>query len=110
MNLCGNAAHAMRPQGGTLSLTVTREQHPGPASSLSLPAGAYYCLSVRDTGHGMTSEIKERIFDPFFTTKKHGTGLGLFVTRKMVADHGGEVTFRSVPDEGSVFEVALPIG
>ena len=67
-------------------------------------------ISVRDDGPGIPPGQAVKLFQPYFTTKKHGTGLGLFVTRKMVADHGGEITFASAPDEGTVFEVALPIG
>ena len=48
------------------------------------------------------------MFQPYFTTKKHGTGLGLFVTRKLVTDHGGAVEFRSRPGEGTTFTVRLP--
>ena len=50
------------------------------------------------------------VFQPYFTTKKHGTGLGLFVTRKLVADHGGHVEFESQPGGGTVFRVFLPTG
>jgi len=48
------------------------------------------------------------LFQPYFTTKKHGTGLGLFVTRKLVAEHGGHVAFDSRLGEGTVFWVELP--
>ena len=50
-----------------------------------------------------------RLFQPYFTTKKHGTGLGLFVTRKLVEDHGGTVECDSHPGRGTVFRVRLPI-
>ena len=46
-------------------------------------------VSVRDNGSGIAAEHAARLFQPYFTTKKHGTGLGLFVTRQLVADHGG---------------------
>jgi signal transduction histidine kinase len=67
-------------------------------------------VSVHDDGHGIPPGQALKLFQPYFTTKRHGTGLGLFVTRKMVADHNGEVTFASAPGEGAVFEVVLPIG
>ena len=51
-------------------------------------------MSVRDNGSGIAPEHAARLFQPYFTTKKHGTGLGLFVTRKLVADHGGSVDVR----------------
>src|SRR5262249_23618298 len=65
-------------------------------------------VEVRDDGPGVPVDQVSRLFQPYFTTKKHGTGLGLFVTRKLVADHGGEVTFESKAGEGTSFGVWLP--
>ncbi len=65
-------------------------------------------VEVRDDGSGIRPEDAARLFQPYFTTKKHGTGLGLFVTRKLVADHGGSVTCESAPGQGTVFRVSLP--
>lgn len=66
-------------------------------------------IAVRDNGSGISPENAGRLFQPYFTTKKHGTGLGLFVTRKLVEDHGGQVNCTSVPGEGTIFRVLLPI-
>ncbi len=66
-------------------------------------------VSVRDSGSGIAPEHAARLFQPYFTTKKHGTGLGLFVTRQLVADHGGTVTFESRVGEGTTFRVFLPL-
>ncbi len=66
-------------------------------------------VSVRDNGSGIAPENAARLFQPYFTTKKHGTGLGLFVTRQLVTDHGGTVTFESRPGEGTTFRVFLPL-
>lgn len=63
-------------------------------------------LEVSDNGHGIRDASK--LFQPYFTTKAHGTGLGLFVTQKLVADHGGHVTFESQAKAGSVFRIHLP--
>jgi signal transduction histidine kinase len=63
---------------------------------------------VRDDGCGIAEKDVPRLFQPYFTTKKHGTGLGLFVTRKLVTDHGGTVTFES-GGGGTVFRVFLPL-
>ena len=63
---------------------------------------------VRDDGVGIAPEHQASLFQPYFTTKKHGTGLGLFVTRKLLADHGGTVAFDSPPGGGTVFYVRLP--
>jgi signal transduction histidine kinase len=66
-------------------------------------------VTVRDDGAGIAAEHQERLFQPYFTTKKHGTGLGLFVTRKLVADFGGEVACESRPGAGTVFRLRLPV-
>jgi signal transduction histidine kinase len=65
-------------------------------------------IVVRDNGTGISTEQAARIFEPYFTTKKHGTGLGLFVTRKLVAAHGGTIEFESTPGQGTEFRVCLP--
>ncbi len=65
-------------------------------------------VEIRDEGCGIRPEDAARLFQPYFTTKKHGTGLGLFVTRKLVTDHGGTVTCESAPGAGTVFRVSLP--
>jgi two-component system NtrC family sensor kinase len=66
-------------------------------------------VSVRDSGSGVAPEHVPKLFQPYFTTKTHGTGLGLFVTRKLVEEHGGTVAFESTPGEGTVFRVFLPV-
>jgi signal transduction histidine kinase len=66
-------------------------------------------VCIRDDGMGIPTEQSDKLFQPYFTTKRHGTGLGLFVTRKLVEEHGGEVTFNSVPGWGTVFDVRLPV-
>jgi signal transduction histidine kinase len=65
-------------------------------------------LSIEDTGAGMAPEHATRLFQPYFTTKKHGTGLGLFVTRKLVEDHGGAITASSQAGQGTRFHIDLP--
>jgi two-component system NtrC family sensor kinase len=66
-------------------------------------------VAVRDTGWGVAPESAARLFQPYYTTKKHGTGLGLFVTRRLVTDHGGSVSFESAPGAGTTFRVRLPL-
>ena len=112
MNLCTNAAHAMRDQGGVLkvSLTDTRlESESIPPHSALIP-GPYLELSVMDTGHGIDPSILERIFDPFFTTKEQGvgTGLGLSVVHGIVKSHGGAIEVESLPGGGTTFRLLLP--
>jgi len=67
-------------------------------------------LEVEDTGSGIPEEIREQIFSPFFTTKTAGagTGLGLFISRKIIAEHGGTISFRCEPTGGTIFTVRLP--
>jgi signal transduction histidine kinase len=66
-------------------------------------------VTVHDDGLGIAPEHAARLFQPYFTTKKYGTGLGLFVTRKLLANHGGTVEFTSAPGRGTTFRVCLPI-
>jgi two-component system sensor histidine kinase HydH len=66
-------------------------------------------VAIHDNGTGIDPEHAGRLFQPYFTTKEHGTGLGLFVTRKLVAGHGGTVSFDSLPGQGTTFTVSLPL-
>jgi two-component system, cell cycle sensor histidine kinase and response regulator CckA len=70
MNLCTNAAHAMRERGGVLELAISNVELGDAVSVLGpqTPPGPYIRLSVCDTGHGMRQDIMEKIFDPYFTT------------------------------------------
>ncbi|MHC1726212.1 MAG: PAS domain S-box protein [Syntrophobacteraceae bacterium] len=113
MNLCTNAAHAMREKGGVLSITLAKvdiDSTPG-AEIPDLETGSYLRLSVSDTGHGMDEEVRQRIFDPYFTTKgpDEGTGLGLAVVYGIVKDLPGGITVSSNPGEGTTFRVFFPI-
>ena len=111
LNLCVNARDAM-PQGGTLTLetaivpgTQLMETFTGVA------AENYACIRVRDTGSGMSREVKSHIFEPFFTTKERGkgTGLGLSVVYGVVNNHRGFVQVESEPNAGTTFLVYLPV-
>ncbi len=111
MNLCTNAAYAMRGTTGSIDISLQGITF----SSTDLPEadmqpGDYLVLSVKDTGSGMDEEVKKRIFEPFFTTKPvgEGTGLGLSVVYGIVKSHKGGITVYSEPGKGSVFKVYLP--
>jgi len=65
-------------------------------------------LHVEDDGAGIASENLSKLFQPYFTTKKHGTGLGLFVTRKLILEHGGDIDVASEPGGGAQFHIRLP--
>jgi len=113
MNLAANAAHAMRAQGGVLTIGLSNVNlEAGAARDLDpdLEAGSYVRLSVADTGTGMEPGIIGRIFDPFFTTKKpgEGTGLGLSVVHGIIKSLGGGITVSSQMGRGTTFQVYLP--
>jgi len=113
MNLCTNAAHAMREDGGILMVELANVELDDleAAGHLDMDAGSYLRLTVSDTGCGMRPEIVKRIFDPYFTTKDtgEGTGLGLSVAQGIVKAHGGAITVYSEPRKGTTFHVYLPI-
>jgi PAS domain S-box-containing protein len=107
VNLVTNAAQAIGGGVGriTLRLWGTTQQ-----SSPHREAGPVVCVSIADTGCGMEDAMLDRIFEPFFTTKGvgEGTGLGLSVVHGIVTRHGGTITVRSKPGEGSEFTLLLP--
>jgi two-component system sensor histidine kinase HydH len=94
LNLVGNAYQAM-PDGGTVTLAAA-----GADGSVQ--------LTVRDTGAGMSQEVRDRLFEPFFTTKARGVGLGLAVSRRIVEAHGGRIVVESEEGAGTEFRVVLP--
>ena len=112
MNLCTNAAHAMRKNGGVLSITLKYvDIHSAAISELpDLAPGSYLRLSVADTGHGMEEAVRERIFDPYFTTKgpSEGTGLGLALVYGIITSLSGGIAVSSEPGLGSTFHVYFP--
>ncbi len=65
-------------------------------------------IKVSDTGSGINEEDMRRIFEPFFTTKARGTGLGLALCRKIVEEHGGEITVQSATGAGTIVTISLP--
>jgi two-component system NtrC family sensor kinase len=67
-------------------------------------------ISIKDTGPGMTEEVKHRIFEPFFTTKDvgEGTGLGMAIVFKIIQKHAGKINIITAPNEGAEFIITLP--
>ncbi|MBI5186849.1 MAG: response regulator [Nitrospinae bacterium] len=112
VNLCTNAAHAMREKGGVMEVILQPFEVDGmfSRSHANLKPGSHLRLSVSDTGHGMEKAILERIFEPFFTTKQKdgGSGMGLAAVYGIVQSHSGAINAYSEPGKGSVFHVYLP--
>jgi CheY-like chemotaxis protein len=111
LNLCVNARDAMK-DGGTLTLETSIT--PGAELMESFTGAAaqnYACIRVRDTGSGMSKQVKAHIFEPFFTTKERGkgTGLGLSVVYGVVNNHRGFVQVESEPNAGTTFIIYLPV-
>jgi PAS domain S-box-containing protein len=111
MNLCANAAQAMREKGDTLEIGL-EEAYLDQGDLLDyqdLTPGPYVKISVRDNGPGIPPDIIDKIFEPFFTTKGvgEGTGMGLALVYGIVKSHGGAITVSSQPEEGAIFTVLL---
>ena len=68
-----------------------------------------YIISIKDHGSGISEDDLAKIFEPYFTTKKKGTGLGLAIVRRIIRQHGGDITATSVLGEGSTFTISFPI-
>lgn len=92
LNLCKNAVEAM-PQGGQLRLR-------------GFSTGDQVVVEVSDTGIGIPKELD--VFELFTTTKPSGLGLGLAITRQIIAAHGGVISYESEPGRGTVFRVTIP--
>lgn len=113
MNLCTNAAYAMRERGGQLYIGLTEEKIGQDLAFQwgEINQGNYVKLTVRDSGEGMSQEVAGRIFEPFYTTKpkEQGTGLGLSVVHGIVKNHLGAIRISSVVGVGTTAEVILPM-
>ena len=92
LNLVKNAAESM-PGGGTIDIEINTSEEG-------------VSIDVTDTGTGIPLDIDA--FEPFVTTKKQGTGIGLVVVRQIVIAHGGKISYRSRPGEGTTFRIELP--
>ena len=112
LNLCTNAAHAMKESGGILKIGLknTSLGVEDAKTFEGLKPGAFVRLTVSDTGCGIPPEIVGRIFDPYFTTKAvgEGTGMGLAVVQGIIKSYGGAITLESEPGRGTTFHVYLP--
>jgi signal transduction histidine kinase len=100
INLVSNAFEAMQ-QGGTLRIALARV----------VDGRAWSEISIRDSGVGLSTEIRKHLFEPYFTTRTHGTGLGLAICQRLVDEMGGTIELLPVPEAGSrgtIARVRLP--
>jgi signal transduction histidine kinase len=97
INLILNAVQAME-SGGTLTLSSHNYAEVGVK------------IAIFDTGPGIPEALRDKIFEPFFTSRKdgEGTGLGLYICRKIVTDHDGDLRLESPADGGCCFQLLLP--
>jgi PAS domain S-box-containing protein len=110
LNLCINARDAM-PKGG--ALRIATDIHTGKSLRNAYPEAtedSYVCVTVKDTGTGISAEVRRHIFEPFFTTKERekGTGLGLAVVYGIVRSHQGFIDVESEVGKGTTFFLYLP--
>lgn len=100
LNLILNACHAMA-KGGTITITARQVQR---------EMGSVVQLAFADSGHGIAEQNLKEIFDPFFSTKagSGGTGLGLFISRKIVESYQGTIDVKSEENKGTTFTVEFP--
>ncbi len=93
LNIVINAIQAME-RGGTLACRLDR-------------SGAYATVAISDTGPGIAPDVRDRMFDLFYTTKQGGTGMGLYLTQRIVAEHKGFIDVRTGP-AGTTFIIGIP--
>nr|WP_246624699.1 ATP-binding protein [Oceanobacter mangrovi] len=100
LNLLVNAIQAVAASSGGGQIRLLERLHPGELE-----------LAVEDNGPGISASVREHIFDPFFTTKTDGdgTGMGLYLSQKLVADHQGRIEVHTNPGNGSCFSIFLPL-
>jgi two-component system, NtrC family, sensor kinase len=111
LNLMSNAVEAVEPRIGVVTVRATFKPESGQESKVQQgQARGEARIDVIDNGAGIAPELQRSIFEPFFTTKgMRGTGLGLAVTKRIIDQHKGKISLKSVPGKGSTFSVAIPV-
>jgi signal transduction histidine kinase len=95
LNLVKNGLEALG-RGGKLTVSTRR-------------VNDHVEIAIQDTGTGIASDVGKRLFEQFFTTKPQGTGLGLYISRQIIEQHGGTLRWESAPGAGTTFTATLPI-
>lgn len=97
LNLVKNSAEAMEGRAGTIWIEGSKQD-------------GHVSVVLHDNGPGVSQEARDRLFEPFFTTKVagRGSGLGLSICQRIVAEHGGTIVLSSPPGEGATFAIRLP--
>jgi two-component system sensor histidine kinase HydH len=85
-------------QGGSLRVSLANRVNDGEVE-----------IRISDTGDGIAPELLPQVFYPYFTTKQGGTGIGLAISQKIIADHGGTIELESEPGKGTTVIVLLPV-
>ncbi|MCD6571388.1 MAG: HAMP domain-containing protein [Deltaproteobacteria bacterium] len=100
-NLLENATAAVKENGNTIKKVMIKTSYN--------EAVHIATLEIRDTGTGIPKKARERLFEPYFSTKKGGTGLGLVIVNRIIADHNGFIRVRDNIPNGTVFSIELPV-
>ena len=97
LNLGLNALQAM-PKGGSLEFKIQIDNK-----------NNFVTIKIKDTGCGITEEVRKRMFESFYTTKQTGSGIGLYVSQSIIRSHRGKINVKSEAGKGSTFSVSLPL-
>lgn len=101
INVLNNAIEAL-PDGGTVRITTRREAN-------EERSGEHIQILIADNGPGIPEKVRDRVFEPFFGTKKEGAGLGLWISKRIMSEHGGGLEIIEAGQEGSIFALWLPL-
>ncbi|NWH06148.1 hybrid sensor histidine kinase/response regulator [Desulfobacter latus] len=110
MNLVSNSVHAMGESGGVINVSLMPVNVSQSDANDGVKPGNYICLSVSDTGSGMSKEVMSHIFEPFYSTKgkENGTGIGLSVVYSIIKDMNGDIKVHSQLGKGTEFKLYFP--
>jgi signal transduction histidine kinase len=100
VNLMINACEAMG-EGGSIHIVEEMAKHESFGDAVT--------IRIEDSGPGIPVEILEKIFEPFYSIKEEGSGLGLSIAKRIIEDHGGEISAGSKEGKGAVFSIVLPM-